>query len=726
LGEPYRGEIEVICEDADVEGSDLVGVELSLRIHRGDVERVVSGIVQEVEVRDGRGDHTRLVLRFGPALALLARGRGSRIFQRMTVLEVVEDLAGPTLTERDREFDLSAVGRGFTPRDYCVQYQESDLAFLHRLLDEEGLSYRFDHDDQQREATVVTDGGDGARDLEAWAGGAEVRLVVDRHDEAEAESIRSIARRGRTAGPTIVHRNWDWATNPARVYEDSAPARDDSDLVVIEHGGRRLWNLDTADIAARDQEALASGEDVLEGAGNVVSFAPGCVFELLDSDHDGRYLITRVEHRGDAPEVDVHDGTQAAAPTYDNDFTCLPAEVTYRCPGRSTKPLIHGPQTAVVVGPEGEEIHTDEHGRIKVRFHWDRSTTHDEDASCWVRVAQTWAGPGWGSVFIPRIGMEVIVSFLDGDPDRPLCTGCVFNGQNAAPYPLPEGRTKTAFRTRSTPGGDGYNELCFEDAAGAEQVMLRAQRDYSETVQHDRSRSVGNDEAVSVAGGRTVAVEGNQLLTVNGKGHEGEALASPHYGIEVDGDYSMRAEHDALVEAKSSIRLRCGETYVELTPNRITLQAGNGAHAILDVLALLKSKPGAFVHLDDEGHATMQSTGPAWLTLDNTARLHSKAGSVVKLTGEAEVRASAPGDGASGASLLLNSDATLQGNQVTVMSDGGALTMTEDITLDAESIKSLCDKMLCSATQQISLSGGNVDVAGQTLTTITAPLVKIN
>lgn len=726
LGEPYHGEVEAICDDTDFEGGALVGLPLGLSLRRGELERRITGIVHEVEARDGRGDHTRLVLRFGPALALLGRGRASKVFQGATAAEIIKELVGPAFAAHDRVLDLSAVARGLTTRDYCVQYQESDLAFLHRLLDEEGLAYRFEHDRADNEVLVVVDGKDGAREVKTWVGGAGVSLIPHGHDLAEAEGVRGIARRRQTAGPAIVQRNWNWAANPACVSEHPAPARNDSDVVIFEHAGRRLWNLDTTGIATRDQEANAASEDMLVGTGNVVTFSPGSSFELMESDHDGRYFITQVKHRGDAPKADIHDGGKAANATYENDFTSVPAGVPYRRRPRLTKPLIQGPQTAVVVGPEGEEIHTDRHGRIKVRFHWDRGSSPDEDASCWVRVVQMWAGPGWGSTFIPRVGMEVVISFLDGDPDRPLCVGCVFNGQNPPPYPLPDQRTKTTLRTQSSPGGKGYNELCFEDAAGHEQIMLRAQRDYSETVQHDRSRTVGNDETVSVAGGRTVSIDGNQSVSVKGTGQDGKALPGPHYGIEVDGDYSMRAEDNAIVEAKSSIRLRCGETMVELTPTRITLQAGKGARHVLEVSALIESEPGAFLRLDDQGRCAMESTGPAKLSLDNTAQLQSKAGSQVVLTGDAELRASAPSEGASGASLHLSADADLKGNHVTVASMGALLTMTDGAVLGAASIELSADDVTCSATQDLKMSGGNLEAAGRTLTTITGALVKIN
>ncbi len=726
-GTPYRGTLEVLCEDDCVEPDELLGADACLTIARGEVERTFKGVVNRVEHKGVEREQARFVIHLGPAVGLLAVGRSSRIFQGKTVPELLDLLTRRVLDARNREIDLSNLTRSFDPRDYCVQYCESDLDFLHRVLDEEGLSYYFDHERGTHETLVVLDGSDGAPDIIAWGGGCRVPVSMDRQEEAESESVESISRSYVSTGPHVVQRNWDWAANPPHVYEDAAPTGEDSAHERVEHGGRRLWSLDTKSIAAREQEALRASEAVLEGAGNVTGFAAGMVYELTDSDLDGRYLLTQVEHRGDAPEVELGDvGPSTHAPSYENRFSCIPAGVPFRSVPRTTKPMVRGPQTAVVVGPEGEEIHTDEHGQIKVRFHWDRSSTPDQDASCWVRVAQSWAGPGWGSVFIPRVGMEVVISFIDGDPDRPLCTGCVFNGQNGAPYALPEERTKTALRTRSSPGGDGFNELCFEDAAGAERVLLHAQRDYSEGVGHDRSSSVGNNETVNVGGSRTVVVEGNQRKRVSGKSVDGAALPGPHLGIEIDGEYLVEAATTACVDAKRVITLRCGETVLELTPTQITLHAGDGARLVLGTAALLESEPGASVHLDKDGRLVAQSIAPASLILDEAARLRSHAGSTVALTGNAEVYAAAPTQGAAGASLRLDADGKLSGNEIKLSSAGALLNLTTGAALWGSEIELAGDGVTCNAVEGLKMGAANVEIAGRTLTTITAPLVKIN
>jgi type VI secretion system secreted protein VgrG len=200
---------------------------------------------------------------------------------------------------------------------------------------------------------------------------------------------------------------------------------------------------------------------------------------------------------------------------YHNRFTAVAADVQWRPRRTLPRPRIRGIQTAIVTGPAGEEIHTDEHGRVKCQFHWDRLGTMDDHSSCWIRVMQTWAGNGWGTWILPRIGMEVIVSFVDGDPDRPVVTGCLYNGDNRPPYSLPEQKTKSTYKSNSSLGGGGYNEFRFEDKKGDEEIFTHAQRDYNEVVEHDHNTLVHNCQTNTVDIDQTENIHQNQFLTVD-------------------------------------------------------------------------------------------------------------------------------------------------------------------------------------------------------------------
>ena len=249
---------------------------------------------------------------------------------------------------------------------------------------------------------------------------------------------------------------------------------------------------------------------------------PGLRFKLANGDRpdlEREYLITSVSHSG-SHEFASEGGN--GGPIYQNQFECVPFDAPVRPASRTAKPRVHGPQTAIVTGPEGEEIHTDEHGRIRVRFHWDRSLRRGDDCSCWIPVAQTWAGPGWGALFLPRIGMEVLVQFIDGDPDRPIVTGMVYNGEHMPPWKLPDNKTQSGWKSNSTGGTGGYNEMMFEDKKGSELVRMQAEKDLNKLVKNDeqvkigrdRTKQVGRDAQEHVGQDRTRTVGRNEAISI--------------------------------------------------------------------------------------------------------------------------------------------------------------------------------------------------------------------
>ncbi len=733
-GRPFRAVVDLISTNTSLEIDELIGTDARLSIDRDGTSHSFAGVVFSIEDR-GRGSHRLFVrMTIRPALAALERDRRSRIFQHKTVVEILQALVEPVFSARDRTLDLGRLGvRSFEPRDYCVQYRETDLAMFHRLMEEEGLTYVFDTRDSKHETVVVLDGPELFADFSGRDGTSVVPVIEDRAEQADIESVQSFSWRRAPPAASVAQRDWDWASDPATVHEETA-APDEGDGLEPrtslpsahhhEHGDHRMLDWRLAARASRKREAVAAQEGIGHAQSNATGMAPGIAFELEGHEHDNRYRVLRVVHRGDAPEADAVAGASQAA-RYSNEFECIPASRPFR-PARVTpRPVVVGPQTAVVTGPPGEEIHTDAHGRIKIRLHWDRETNAPEEASCWVRVAQAWGGPGWGSMFLPRVGMEVVVFFVDGDPDRPMCMGSVYNAQNRPPYPLPDQRSRTTIKTRSTPGGDGFNELRFEDAAGAEQIFVHAQRDLDEVVHHDHTRSVGAEETVSVGGSRTVTVAGNHSVTVQGKGGDGAALPAPHYRLDVDGDAALRASNTIHASADDCITLQCKQTTLVLTPDAITLQSGGGAKVVLDVRALVESKPGAFLHLDAQGGATAQSTAPSSLRLDATARVQSKGGAHVMLAGDAKLAAGGEA-GTPGASLTLDQDARLTGNALMLTSEAAALQMTTDAKLQGIGVEVCGTTTTCTAATALSLGGAKVELSGAALVTVVAPLVKIN
>jgi type VI secretion system secreted protein VgrG len=525
----YTCVLELATSDllADVEA--LEGASCAVRVERGELTRRLCGLVWRVERLGSLVDQLLIRVEVRPALAALGQNQDSRIFQVESAAEILRKVLSRGLAPYQRSVRI-ALERSYRPREYCTQYAESDLDFALRLMSEEGIFFFFDHAGE-REELVLVDRNTICPNFEP-ADGARVRIVGPEAPQEllPAETIGRLGP-GRQVSPTgVTLRDFDW-TRPGldltcpkderdgrgrerSVYEHRSP------VVIADYdAGRRAYSRDEGSLrAALRREALQAEARFALGESNLTGLAPGSILEVEPSDPalgEGRYLVLRVEHEGDATEEVQHrmEGGPLRRTRYRNRFTCIPASAPHRPPPPQRR-LVAGPQTATVVGPEGQEIHTDPHGRIKVQFHWDREGARDDRSSCWIRVMQAWAGSGFGALFLPRVGMEVVIQFLDGDPDRPLVMGCVYNGASPPAVSLPQDKTRSAITTRTSPGGDGYNELAFEDAAEREEIAIRAQRDLRGQVLHDQSYQVGHDDSTAVSHDRSLQVGNDQSVTV--------------------------------------------------------------------------------------------------------------------------------------------------------------------------------------------------------------------
>ena len=521
LSEPYRLVLELFTEEAEVDIPTLLGSACLLRIERDAAVRAVHGIVSRVSEIGVVSERVGLRVELVPAFGLRGQTADSRFFQEKSVPEIVTEVLTGPLSAVGRALRLDLDASAYEKREYCVQYRESDLDFVSRLLQEEGIAYRFEHPpDGDGEVLVLIDDTPACPDLEQDDGGAQVLYAGDSYGTARRQSLESLTPTHALRSTAIVQRDFDWKRPSESPYEHERRTRDPEggEREVYDHDDRRLFSDDGARRARRKLEQRAAQTRVFHGAGDVIEFIPGRTFALLGHPQhalDREHLLVRVTHRGEMPEEDMY--AQASADRgsrYVNEFECVPDDVPVRPLARHARPRVHGPTTATVVGPESEEVHTDEHGRVKVLFPWDRLSPADDTASWWVRVAQGWAGPGWGSLFVPRIGMEVVVEFLDGDPDRPLVTGCVYNGRNPPPYALPADKTKSTIKTNTSPSDGGFNELRFEDQRGVEEVFIHAERDLNAVVKRDKTLTVGGDERDTVAQSRTAVVQVNDALTV--------------------------------------------------------------------------------------------------------------------------------------------------------------------------------------------------------------------
>ena len=518
--------LDLVTSDVNADTTKLLGGSSELVIRRGaQLERSVFGIVAEVEYLGVFGDELMMRVRVVPAAALAKQNMHTRMFQDMPVLDIVKEVLEGVLGPYNRTHDPGTAARGTEPRDYCVQYGESDFDFVARLLEEEGISYHFVHDpDVGHEVMKFTYANDDFEDTANVDGSPIFPIIVDRAELIAVESLRALGWKTSLLPTAALRQDFDFKTPMEPLFATPSGGADDRGRERrLYHHMRRRYITDDVDARTKDHfEAASMEKDILRGQSNATAFKPGMRFELERhgvADLERPYVLTRVMHVGYCADARLSTATgnfPDDTPRYENRFECVPSETPVRPLQQTRKPRVYGPETGIVAGPSGEEIHTDEFGRIKVQFHWEEEPTHDDTSSCWIPVAQSWAGPSWGAQFIPRIGMEVVVSFLEGNPDRPLVTGCVYNGDNAPPFALPDSKTQSGWRTNSSLGGGGSNEFRFEDAAGSEEVYLHAQKDWNNKVENNRSTTIGANDTLSVGGNRDKTVTKDQTETVKG------------------------------------------------------------------------------------------------------------------------------------------------------------------------------------------------------------------
>ncbi|MBZ0117547.1 MAG: type VI secretion system tip protein VgrG [Sandaracinaceae bacterium] len=611
LNHPYSFRIELIPTHEDVDPMGLLGFGATLTLERRAHQRAIQGVVERVTI-EHRYDPPRAVAVLVPALVASRYTTATRIFQGSTALEIVERVLTEDLGRFRRAFDASGLDRErFARRDYCVQYRESNFDFVHRLLEEEGVGYYFCAGESS-ETLVLFESNRSLSSVETLEPGP-LPFDLGTQKSGTAELIHWFSsERGLVTGATTV-RDHDWIQGRS-IVESSARSEPSAHELGehYDHGlGRGVTVYeDAVQHGAATAAAIAaalpmgmplevkhsvidlpgavlppwSGNDVdrqprlrldcqrrdrhtFQGGGSVCGFAVGSTFELMDraGGHDIQYLLTRVTHRAlPSKERSADD----AIDSYENEFECLPSTTPWRPDRRTPKPRIHGVQTATVAGPVGADLYTDPHGRIKVVFHWDRASPDlSGNQTCWLRVGQVWAGQGAPAFsFVPRVGMEVIVTFVDGDPDRPLVIGCVNNATNPTPGLLPVQATKSVIRTRTVPHGPGYNEISFEDAEGVERVHIRAERDLDELVCNDHVTVVQRD--------RDLAVAGNYRSYVRRSASEdvGASLLSRARGDRTTitgGDSATRIGGDSTVEVS-------GDVYVKALEGSVSVELGRG------------------------------------------------------------------------------------------------------------------------------------------------------
>jgi type VI secretion system secreted protein VgrG len=468
LNRPFSLIVHVHALQDDLDAKAVLGKGFDLEMPTHGEPRFLHGIVTRMEYRGHRtdaepGERFRAVweIEVRPWIWLLGLGRDMRIFQDMSTIDIVSEVF------RGRGFSDFRVETtaDYPVREYCVQYRESDLDFVHRLLEEDGIRYWIEHE-QGCDTVVLCDGRDGHAES---AGYEQIGIHSEQGDDQHSLDTFSTWTVEHHLGPTVV---------TLEEYDFTAPGSDQTGEATIEreheHTGLECYDYpgrypEKGEGTTRAQvlaESLQADFEVCQGVGSVRGLTAGARFALTGhqrEDLDRDYVVTFYSLHGSSGG----EGTDGAMATVEGTVRAVPADADWR-PARVTpRPVVHGPDTAEVVGPSGEDIWTDEHGRVKVQFHWDRQGQRDENSTCWVRVSQAWAGDGWGSMHMPHVGHEVIVSFLSGDPDRPIVTGRVYNGNHATFESLPDNREKSGFRDVAK------NELVMTSTSGEERIELR-------------------------------------------------------------------------------------------------------------------------------------------------------------------------------------------------------------------------------------------------------------
>jgi type VI secretion system secreted protein VgrG len=506
VSSPYGYTLDLLSEDPAIAAADVLRTPMAVTIKTldGQGERFIHGLVRsftQLGQSDGLTEYRAEIV---PWLWFLSLSSDCRIFQNLTVPDIV--------TQVFKEWGYSdwqlKLVKPHPKRVFCVQYRESHLNFVARLLEEEGIFYYFEHTGTKHTLTLADDNGA----VKPCPGQSKARMASDPGQWQKEDVVTAWESEAAVHTGKVTLRDYDYE-QPALQLESTVTGAQREEHYAYPG---RYTALDDGDRLARLQlEAEEARQRLVRGAGTCRTFQTGYRFDLKEhyrKDANQAYLLLELRHSARAGD---YRSWESAPFDYRNDFLAIPSSVPYRPLRTTPKPRIWGTQTAVVVGKAGEEIWTDKHGRVKVQFYWDRLGKRDENSSCWIRVSQPWAGKGWGSLSVPRIGQEVIVEFLEGDPDQPIITGRVYNAEQTPPYDPGKGGVVSGLRS-NTHKGKGYNEMSMDDTAGKEKVTIHAQYDMSTTVEHDDSQHIvsGNRTINIDAGTHTEKIKGATSITV--------------------------------------------------------------------------------------------------------------------------------------------------------------------------------------------------------------------
>ncbi len=599
LGDSYEFEITFICEDPELNLGEWLQLPARLVLHHHNSKdfnlspRYVHGVVESIEQLSTSFRYSTYRLTLIPIFSLLNYRTNYQIFQHKTVPEIIIEIyqqAG--ILGHHFEMELF---NAHEPREYCVQYGESDFYFIQRLMSEEGLVSYFEHK-EEGSRLIIADGSEAHTEL------ASLCVASDNGMVKEGNTITSLIRKQQVSVGKVSVREFNFQTPSTHSFGESTiedkedqtsekpltqyvyPANQSSSDLAIKHASLHLKQH-----RANNLELIGESDCAQLTAGY---FQP--IVGHSNSEFNNTWLLTEVSHQGKQPQVleELADGVSNYVAT----FRCLPWTLPFKLEPK-TKPFISSTDTAIVTGPSNEEIYCDEFGRVKVQFYWDRNGQGDETTSCWLRTSQGWAGNQYGQFVLPRIGHEVIVSFIHGDPDKPIITGALYNGENKLPYALPEHKTRSTFKTSSSVGGETFNEFRFEDKKDKEQVYIHAGRDLDTHINNDRvvevfnneHKFVHNNQLQEIKKNKNTTVNESQFKTVKGDVHY-EVNSSLHSKIggnqmmKIGSELHLNSGQKIILEAGAEVTLKAGGSVVKIDPagvhlmgSKINLNSGGSA-----------------------------------------------------------------------------------------------------------------------------------------------------
>ena len=637
----FQFQLDMIGDDQTITAADIVGKNVTFSIERADgTRRFFNGFVSEFvagDQEDGRQNYSATVV---PWLWFLTQTADCRIFQNMTVVQIIEKIFQDLGFS---DFETAEIKGSHKTWEYCVQYRETDFNFVSRLMEQEGIFYYFRHEDGKH-TLVMADSKAAYKDCEE----KEVDYPTDTSSLAITDHITEWEHRYEFCSGKWAQTDYNFKTPKTSLMTNTSsvvkvPGIDKYE--VYDYPGEYAQKQEGQDEVELRMEEEEVEHDVVSAASLCKTFTPGGKFKIKKhqwpSEEGKSYVITSINHVATEPWAYESGGSGGSSVgEYNNAFACIPDSVDFRPARITSKPLVSGIQTAVVVGPNGEEIYCDEYGRVKVQFHWDREGKKDENSSCWIRVAQNMSGRKWGFVAIPRIGQEVVVDFLEGDPDRPLIVGSVYNADQMPHYALPANQTRTYIKTNSSKGGDGFNELFFEDKNKDERIFMHAQKNMDVRVRNDsKARIYGNrhqiigwekdgkkggDQCEMVYRDKHVKVHRNQVEHIGG---DMQLLIG---GVDGPGnqDIVVKANKKELIEADSHLHVKgnrlekvdtdqsltVGNNQQEKVGRKHALEAGQEIHLKSGMKVVIE----AGLQLTIKGPGGFVDIGPAGVTIQGT------------------------------------------------------------------------------------------------------------